>query len=242
MSVLLFADDIVLVADSPQQLKKMLDEVTKHALQIRYTLSASKSAICIYGKSDEDESDDMFEWELSGAKVNVVKTYKYLGVDLDEKLSEKETRERLMHNANRSMSDTWSLMSRAYALPTQAVIDLWQQHIKMNLEYVPELMLRYEKWSEAESMQMEMARRVLGVKRCTANSAVRGELGWWKLRRRRDLARLKCWAKFVRMSSERITKRVYTKSRKETQIRAQEMKEQDKKKKREKREKSTERG
>ena len=43
---------------------------------------------------------------------------------------------------------------------------------------------------------------------------VLGELGWWSLRARRDLLRLKFWGKIVsRMSSSRLVKHVYSVSR-----------------------------
>ena len=47
-----------------------------------------------------------------------------------------------------------------------------------------------------------------------ANEVVLGELGWWSLRARRDLLRLKFWGKIVsRMSSSRLVKHVYSVSR-----------------------------
>ena len=46
--VLLFADDIALVADSPEELQAMLDVVSKHAHAKRYTLAPKKSNVCVY--------------------------------------------------------------------------------------------------------------------------------------------------------------------------------------------------
>ena len=47
-----------------------------------------------------------------------------------------------------------------------------------------------------------------------ANEVVLGELGWWTLKARRDLLRLKFWGKIVsRMSSSRLVKQVYADSR-----------------------------
>ena len=53
----------------------------------------------------------------------------------------------------------------------------------------------------------------LGVNRKTSGAAVRGELGWWRMEARRDLAQLRFWGKLVRMDRSRIVKRIYVERR-----------------------------
>ena len=56
----------------------------------------------------------------------------------------------------------------------------------------------------------EMGKMIL---RCSSKMEL-GELGWWTLKARRDLLRLKFWGKIVsRMSSSRLVKQVYEHSR-----------------------------
>lgn len=64
-------------------------------------------------------------------------------------------------------------------------------------------------WLEAEQLQTEAGRRILGVLEKTANDVVRGEMGWWTLKSRRDLRRLKFWGRIVRMDEGRLVKQVY---------------------------------
>ena len=71
------------------------------------------------------------------------------------------------------------------------------------------------KWEEAEAVQREMGKMILRCSSKLANEVVLGELGWWPLKARRDLLRLKSWGKIVsRMSSSRLVKHVYVESRK----------------------------
>ena len=59
-----------------------------------------------------------------------------------------------------------------------------------------------------------MGKMILRCGSKMANEVVLGELGWWTLKARRDLLRLKFWGKMVsRMSSSRLVKQVYTHSR-----------------------------
>ena len=47
------------------------------------------------------------------------------------------------------------------------------------------------------------------------NEAVLGELGWWTLKGRRDLLRLKYYGKIVRMGEDRLVKQEYVESRRD---------------------------
>ena len=54
-------------------------------------------------------------------------------------------------------------------------------------------------------MQREMGRRILRCNGKTTNEAVLGELGWWKLKTRREYCKLKYWVIIIDWS------RMYTK-------------------------------
>ena len=45
------------------------------------------------------------------------------------------------------------------------------------------------------------------------NEFVLGELGWWRLKARRDLARIVFWRKLVKMKMKIIAKKIYIVSR-----------------------------
>jgi hypothetical protein len=63
-----------------------------------------------------------------------------------------------------------------------------------------------------------MARYILGVRKQSPKAVTRRKLGWWTTKARRDLLRLRYWAKLVRMPKRRLTKQVYLARRKELQI------------------------
>ena len=65
------------------------------------------------------------------------------------------------------------------------------------------------KWPEAERIQLEAGRRLLGVGGKTTGEAVRGELGWWSLQGRRDLCRLRFFGKLARLGADKLLKRVF---------------------------------
>ena len=71
-------------------------------------------------------------------------------------------------------------------LSVKASINLYEALVRSVLEYGAEVW-GDEQWEEGEKIQREMGRRLLRCHSKTANEVVLGELGWWRLRTRRDL-------------------------------------------------------
>ena len=61
---------------------------------------------------------------------------------------------------------------------------------------------RLGEWEEAERLQRMAGRMALGVANKVANEVVRGELGWWTVRARREYLRIVYWGKLMRMRNE----------------------------------------
>jgi len=102
------------------------------------------------------------------------------------------------------------MLSRAASegLTADAGDKIWGVMIRPVLEYGAEVW-GGGSWLEAEQLQTEAGRRILGVMGKTANDVVRGEMGWWTLKSRRDLRRLKFWGRIVRMDEGSLVKQVY---------------------------------
>ena len=79
---------------------------------------------------------------------------------------------------------------RSGYLSVEAAVKTWKILVRPLVEYDSEIW-GVETWREAETLQRNMGRRILGLKRSTNNEVVYGELGWWPLRARRDLLRLR---------------------------------------------------
>ena len=78
VSLLLFADDIVLIAENPEMLQKMLDVVYKYSRKYRFKFNSGKSEIMIFGRKKEKQ-----KFWLGKSEVKIVESYKYLGLVID---------------------------------------------------------------------------------------------------------------------------------------------------------------
>ena len=69
------------------------------------------------------------------------------------------------------------------------------------------------KFEEAERIQLEAGKRLLAVSSKTASDAVRGDLGWWTMRTRRDYKALSFWGRLCRMKDHRLARAIYLQSK-----------------------------
>ena len=143
--------------------------------------------------------------------------YTYLGVDVKSNRSWKDFKDKAISKARRCMAMSWGMGIHVGGLSSKAAINAWKALIRPVMEYGAEV-IQYSqnmsgRWKEAEGIQMQMGRRILGCRSKTTNAAVRGELGWQTLKARRDMLRMTYWGKLVSMSRKRWTRRIYDESR-----------------------------
>jgi len=81
LCALLYADDIVLTADTPEILQAMIDEVAAYTSQWRLSLNTKKTQVMVVRPSSGDSGNVEGEyWLFQGKALEIVRKYKYLGV------------------------------------------------------------------------------------------------------------------------------------------------------------------
>jgi len=173
VSLLLFADDIVLVAESAEMLQRMLDAVFQYSQKSRFRFNKEKSNVMIFGKKKSREN-----FYLGESELEVVANYKYLGLVLDNIFSWKLHLEKTLEKARKRTKALCGLGLRE-GISAKAVLRGWQVLVRPLLEYGAEIWGE-KKWKEGEDLQMEMGRMVLGVSKMTTREVIQGELGLGK--------------------------------------------------------------
>ena len=146
VSILLFADDIVLIAEGPERLQKMLDLVYEYSRKWRFSFNIGKSNVVIFQKRGRRPADIQFQ--MGGEVLEQKKSYKYLGVDLEDELGWKETKRRLVDKARKKAIGVWGL-GVSQGLSVKAGVNCWETLVRPVLEYGAEVWGRGE-WEEAK--------------------------------------------------------------------------------------------
>ena len=89
---------------------------------------------------------------------------------------------------------------------------IWKVMVQSVLDYATEVFSGLEKWEEAEMVARKMGKAILGVRKSTVNEVVIGELGWWRMKGRRDFLRLLYWREIV-MRKQGLRWEVYQEGR-----------------------------
>lgn len=105
INVLLYADDIILLANSSEEMQVMINSLEEYCSMWDLIINLQKSKIMIFGGGRRAARE---KWYLGDQEIEIVSEYKYLGMILTPKLSmQKHLNERLKV-AKYSINSMWS--------------------------------------------------------------------------------------------------------------------------------------
>ena len=204
LAILLYADDIVLIANSAEELQRNMKIMTDWGRKWKCTFNKKKSKVVVFGSKNKKER----RWLLGGGEIEQVNKYKYLGIDMKGNLTWGDYKKRQLEKAEERLNFVGAMGVNSGMLSVKAAEKVWKALVRPKVEYGAEIWGGGD-WEEGEKLQRNMGKRILGLKESTTNEAVRGELGWWSLKARRDMMRLRFWRKILKMGQERLPKKVY---------------------------------
>ena len=190
----MYADDIVLLSESPEQLQRMLNAVSAFAVKWQFKFNISKSAVSVAGskQSAKKQRAQSMQWTLSGEPLPVVEYYTYLGLEFGLLGLGRWTpaiRRLLGAARNRTRQLLWA-NGNARGLDPALQVRLWNTFCRPLLEYGCVLWganLPVYLSDELERVQMQYAKNVLGMRSAPGITRlfIRGELGLRTLLSRR---------------------------------------------------------
>jgi hypothetical protein len=98
IAVLLFADDIVLIAKDQKELQALLDVVFEYSCKWRFQFNIKKSKTMVFSGKRQDRKSGLF---LGLERLEKVQRYCYLGVDFRENSCWKDQKARLALKAQK---------------------------------------------------------------------------------------------------------------------------------------------
>lgn len=106
VKLLLYADDIVILSDSPVDLQNMIDSLHAYCATWSLSVNLSKSKVMIFRKSPRLAQN--LNWHYGMETIEIVNSYTYLGVDLTYNLSFNKHLQNKLSASKISISSTWS--------------------------------------------------------------------------------------------------------------------------------------
>ena len=202
---LLYADDMVLLAEEEAMLRKELKILGEWCVEWAVKVNVGKCGIVHFRKRRVKRSEEVFR--VNGERIDVIAEYKYLGCVISEHLDGKRMLEERAKAGARALS-AWLKRCRATVgvVKGKSFTKLWGALVESVLLYGAEAWGCGRQAVLLEQVQLRAARIFLGVGRLHPKVALQFEMRMmpviWEAKRRC----IEFWLKVLRMSDDRLVK------------------------------------
>ena len=206
INILLYADDMVLMADSEHDLQKLLDLLHDWCSKWRLSLNRDKTQIVHFRPSGRNMSKFVFLYGRD--TLRTVSTYKYLGIILDEFLKFDACVKTISISGGRALGGIISKFKSLKNVGYHTFSKLYFAGVAPILEYAAGVW-GYVKGDEIQYIQNRAMRYFLGVHRFCPIAGMQGDMGWVTPKLDRFLPIVRLWNRLLLMNDDRITKRIF---------------------------------
>lgn len=165
--ILLYADDIVLIADKPEILQQMINSLSSYCQDWGLSVNLEKSKILICRKKGGRLSKNE-RWYFEGQEVEIVKKYKYLGVQLTPSLSFAPHLKEKLGAAKFGLNCTWSRLLSNQKVPLDCKYKLFEATARCVLCYAGQVW-GYKRYEFVERLQRFFIKKLFHLPPNAAN-------------------------------------------------------------------------
>ena len=202
--VLLYADDTILLADTPLDLQLALDSLDLYCEKWKLQVNSSKTKIMIFSKR---KSKLLPKFTLKGQKLDIVDQFLYLGIIFSSNGSFVQCTKHVYKKAQNAM---YALIKkgRECNLPIDVYLNMFDSTI------VPILLYGCEVWGPShahtiEKLHLKFRKHILRLNRTTPNVMVYGELGQCPLDITIKVRMVTFWARLLQGKSSNLSHNMY---------------------------------
>ena len=202
---LLYADDIVLLAESENDLQSLLNIVCSWCGRWRLRINKDKTQVVHFRKRVLRSE---FVFCFGSTPLSYTEHYKYLGLTLDDHLTFEEGVKALSDSAGRALGAVLNKVKLCRDLGYKTYTQLYNSCVCPVLDYGAGVW-GYCKQTKCDAVQYRAMRCFLGVHKMAPKLAVCGDMGWepCEVRHKGDMVRL--WNRLINMPDNRLTKHIF---------------------------------
>lgn len=205
ISILLYADDVVLLSDTEQGLQDMLSLVHSWCQQWKLSINVEKTKVVHFRNPAVPITK--FTFLCGPHPLEVTKEYKYLGLVLSECLD--FTVKYLALYANRALGAVIANCKVLGGLPFNCFTKLYESLVLPILMYAS-VVWGYKSYSCINAVFNRACHFYIGVGKYSPNAAIQGDMGWKTPWQNQCSCIFKNWQRLCSMPADRLCKRVFT--------------------------------
>ena len=206
VSILLYADDIAILAENEENLQIMLNKLSEWCEKWHLTINNEKSQVVHFRKKRKARTS--YPFKIGPMAIETVGKYRYLGVTLDENLDFKVSAQELAEAGGRALGGLISKFKTHKNIGYHTFTKLFNQGITPITDYCNGIW-GFKHSSFAEKVQLRAARYFMGVNAKTPIHALTGDMGWITAKQRMFENILKYYNRLINMDHSRLTYKVF---------------------------------
>ena len=206
INILLYADDIILLAANENDLQFLLNIVENWCHKWRLEVNLAKTNIMHVRNPRCPQSRFMFLFNYR--VVSYCKKYKYLGTTLDEFLNFQLSADSQAEAAGRALGSLITKTIKNGGLPYKIFSMLYECAVCAVADYGSEIW-GYETKDSVNKIQLRAARCFLGLPKHATSAGVLAEISWLEPVCRTQIKMIRQYFRILKMHDSRLTKRIY---------------------------------
>jgi len=203
--LLMYADDTVLLAESPKDLQTSLNAMKEYCTLFDLKVNISKTKIMIFSRGKLRKPHSFY---FGDEKLDVVNEYNYLGLIFNYNAKFNVAKKFLYQKGSRAM---FALLKkiRKLALPMDIALKLFNNLVKPVILYGAEVW-GCENYDIFEKLQLRFCKYILSVNKSTCSNMVYGELGVMPVNIDVKTRMIVYWAKLICGNQGKISNLIYS--------------------------------
>ena len=206
LTVLLFADDMVLFSKTREGLQNALNYLHKYCILWGLTVNTAKTKCVAFKKGGRIGKKD--KWYFDGVLLETVSTFKYLGFILSSSGKFAKSIAALIDQGRIALFNMKSFLHKYPHLDLKTRIKVFNCLVLPNIEYACEI------WGfcaaeKLDTFYLGFLKSILGVRKTTPSVFIYRELNIYPLKLRRYLRIFKYWLKIIELPDNEPVKGVY---------------------------------
>ena len=206
LSILLYADDVALIAPDADSLQLMLDKLNEWCCKWRLTVNNDKTKIVHFRPASVQLCNNQFS--CGNASIQLTDKYKYLGLWLQEHLDMKYATSELAKSASRALSTLYAKFKNSGGMAYDVYYKLYTSLVQPILSYCSAIW-GLTNYSKINTVQNKACRYFLGTGKNAANLATRGDMGWTDCYVNQRIECCRLFSKLVNTSDDRFVKIIF---------------------------------
>jgi hypothetical protein len=201
--ILLFADDAVLFAHTPQALQSMLNDLQNYCDAWGLKVNTKKTKVMIFEKGRHTTHNFIY----NNTVLDVVDSFKYLGIHLFKNGGWFRSQKRIAQHSQFALHNLFIVFNQL-ELTINDKNKLFDSLVGSVLNYGAEVWGYYDS-KDVEIVHCKFLRKVIGVKKSTNLDGLYGETGRYPMKIKRKLILAKYWVKLSNADNNSIRKQIF---------------------------------